>query len=100
MVRRWTPDAVETLQVCLEVTDWDVFCDVHREYINSLTDCINGYVNFCTYNIISTKTVHCFPNNKPWETKDIKAKLNRKKAAFRSGDMEEMKRGQSDFQCF
>lgn len=60
MVRRWTPDAVETLQGCLEVTDWGVFCDVYREYINSLTDCITGYVNFCTYNIIPTKTVH-FP---------------------------------------
>jgi len=33
--------------------------------------------------------VHCFPNNKPWVTKDIKASLNRKKAAFRSGDKED-----------
>lgn len=32
----------------------------------------------------STKIVCHFPNNKPWVTKDIKASLNRKKAAFRS----------------
>ncbi|KAI3375571.1 hypothetical protein L3Q82_003708 [Scortum barcoo] len=40
-------------------------------------------------NIIPTKTVCCFPNNKPWLTKDIKDTLNRKKAACRRGDKEE-----------
>jgi len=37
-----------------------------------------------------------FPNNKPWVTKDIKASLNRKKVAFRSGDKEEMKKVQRE----
>jgi len=53
------------------------------------------YVHFCTDCVIPTKTVHCFPNNKPWVTKDIKASLNRKKAAFRSGD-KEMKKVQRE----
>jgi len=46
--------------------------------------------------VIPTKTVHCFRNNKTWVTKDIKASLNRKKAAFRSGDKEEMKKVQKE----
>ncbi|KAI3376458.1 hypothetical protein L3Q82_016919 [Scortum barcoo] len=43
--------------------------------------------------IIPTKTVRCFPNNKPWVTKDT---LNRKKATFRRGDKEELKKVQTE----
>ena len=32
-----------------------------------------------------------FSNNKPWVTKDLKALLNQKKAAFRSDDISSMK---------
>ncbi|MCI4378807.1 hypothetical protein PGIGA_G00220440 [Pangasianodon gigas] len=56
----------------------------------------SGYVNFCTDSVIPTKTVRCFPNNKPWVTTDIRASLNRKKVAFRSGDKEEMKKAQTE----
>lgn len=90
-VRRWTPDAVGTLQGCFEVTDWNVFLNTQGEDINELTDSITDYINFGTDSIIPTQTVRCFPNNKPWVTKDIKASPNRKKAAFRSGDREEMR---------
>ena len=33
-----------------------------------------------------TKEVRYYPNNKPWVTSDLKAQLNEKKRAFRSGD--------------
>ncbi|KAI3355848.1 hypothetical protein L3Q82_004228 [Scortum barcoo] len=75
-------EAEQTLQGCFEATDWDVLCDVHGEDIEKLTDYITDYVNFCTDNIILTKTVRCFPNNKPWVTKDM---LNRKKASIQEG---------------
>jgi len=86
---RWSQDAEETLQGCSELTDWDVLCNGHGQDIDGLTGCITDYVQFCTDCVILTKTVHCFPNNRPWVTKDIKASLNRKKEAFRSGDKEE-----------
>ncbi|KAI3367054.1 hypothetical protein L3Q82_009687, partial [Scortum barcoo] len=93
-IRRWSQEAEQTLQGCFEVTDWDVLFDAQGEDIPKLSDCIMDYVNFCTDNIIPTKTVRCFPNNKPWVTKNIKDVLNRKKAAFRRGDKEELKRVQ------
>ena len=43
-----------------------------------------------------TRTVRCFPNNKPWITNDLKALLNKKKRAFRSGDREELRRVQHE----
>lgn len=32
-VRKYNPEAVETLQGCLEMTEWDAFCDPHGEDI-------------------------------------------------------------------
>ncbi|KAI3353959.1 hypothetical protein L3Q82_018454, partial [Scortum barcoo] len=58
-------------------------------------NCITDYVNFCMNNIIPAKTTELLPptNNKPWVTKDIK---DRKKAAFRRGDKEELKKVQTE----
>lgn len=52
-----------------------------------LTDCLTEYINFCVDTSVPVKTV-CFPNNKPWVTKDIKALLIVKKRALRSADRE------------
>ena len=40
--------------------------------------------------IVPARTVRCYPNKKPWVTKDIKAILNQKKRAFRGGNREEL----------
>ena len=41
--------------------------------------------------IVPTRTVHSYPNNKPWVTRDIKILLNEKKRAFRTGNREGMR---------
>ncbi|KAI3370791.1 hypothetical protein L3Q82_007331 [Scortum barcoo] len=41
-------------------------------------------------------TVRCYPNNKPWVTREVKTVLNKKKAAFRSRDREAMKAAQQE----
>lgn len=93
-VRTWTHDATEALQDCFESTDWDVLCEPHGEDIDNMTDCITEYIRFCEDTTIPARTVACFSNNKPWITSDLKALLNEKKRAFRSGDREEQRRVQ------
>ncbi|XP_033182022.1 uncharacterized protein LOC117152902 [Anabas testudineus] len=39
-VRKWSQEAIETLQGCFEATDWNVFCDQHGDDINSMTDSV------------------------------------------------------------
>ena len=41
--------------------------------------------------VVSTKTVCCFSNNKPWITSNVKDLLNKKKRAFKEGDQAELK---------
>ena len=42
-------------------------------------------------NTIPTKEFRCYPNNKPWVTSDLKALLNERKRAFRSGDLQSIR---------
>ena len=49
--------------------------------------------------IVPARTVRCYPNNKPWVTKDIKAILNKKKRAFRGGIKEELRDIQRDLKA-
>ena len=57
---------------------------------------ITEYINFCVDSIIPSRTVKCFPNNKPWFTTDLRELLNRKKRAFRNRDREEQRTVQKE----
>ncbi|KAK0138891.1 hypothetical protein N1851_024564 [Merluccius polli] len=61
-----------------------------------MTDCITDYIRFCEVTTMTARTVHCFSNNNPWITSDLKALLNKKKKAFRSGDRGEQRRVQHE----
>ncbi|KAI4896501.1 hypothetical protein NFI96_008243 [Prochilodus magdalenae] len=69
-----------------ETTDWGILRESVGDDINQMTDCITDYINFCTDTIVPVRQVRCFPNNKPWITKDLKKLLNKKKQAFRVKD--------------
>jgi len=87
----WSKESEEALKECFDTTAWDVFTETHREDINAITDCVTDSINFCVENFGPTRTVQCFPNNKPWITIIIKALLKDKKRAFRSGNREELR---------
>ena len=82
-VTKWSTERVEVLRGCFDITDWSVFQSDNGNYdIGAMTD----YINFCVECNIPSKTVKCYPNNKPWVTKDPKLLINQKKAAFHSND--------------
>ena len=84
-VRRWTEEAADRLRDCFESTDWDVLWEQCDGDLDHLTGTITDYIRFCEDIIMPARTVRCYPNNKPWITSDLKALLNKKKRAFRSG---------------
>lgn len=95
-IRRWTPETEEALRDCYNITDWDVLLGAHDEDIDGMTHCLTDYLNFCVDVVVPTKTVRCYPNNKPWITQKVKDVLNRKKKAFKTKDKEEMKDAQKE----
>ena len=54
-------------------------------------DTVSSYINFCVDNIIPSKMVTIFRNNKPWITKELKEILNKKKRIFFTGSESEKK---------
>ncbi|KAI4888703.1 hypothetical protein NFI96_003055 [Prochilodus magdalenae] len=81
---------------CYDTTDWSVLLHPHGEDIKGVTHCVMDYLNFCMDVVVPTKTVCCFPNNKPWITSDVKDILNQKKRAFKDGNWTELKRVQGE----
>ena len=78
------------LQDCLDTTDWDMFKEKTHD-IHELTDTISCYLHFCENNVITSKEIKCYPNNKPWVSKELKELLNLKKKAFLEKDQNKIK---------
>ncbi|KAI3352035.1 hypothetical protein L3Q82_020850 [Scortum barcoo] len=95
-VKQWSEEARDALRDCFDTTDWEVLCGPHEQDIDSLTDCITDYINFCVETTVPTKRARCFSNNKPWVTPDLGALLQEKRTAFQSGDRDELRRVQRD----
>ena len=76
-------------------TYWEVFTQDNPD-INTASDSVTDYIKFCTETVIPKKTVKCFPNNKPYITKEIKDCIHRKKLAFARRDRQEVKRVQKE----
>ena len=64
-VRKSSQEVEETLQGCFEATDWDTLFESYGDDISAMTECVTDYINICVDNTIPTKTVRCFPNNRP-----------------------------------
>ena len=64
---------------------------------DELVDKVTSYVTFCEETVIKTKSVHVYPNNKPWVTKDLKVHLNQKKLSVMKGKKEEYKEKEKEF---
>ena len=88
--RKWTSEAVEVLQACLDSTDWDVF----RTATNSLdeyTEAVTSYISFCEDCCVPSCTRVSYNNDKPWFTAKLRRLRMDKEEAFRSGDKDRFK---------
>ena len=83
-------NCTEQLRGSFECTDWYVFLD-SCSTLDELCDTVSSYINFCEDNVSIKKVIKCFPNNKPWITKDLKLLLNEKKCAFKNKDKNSVK---------
>ena len=79
----WTRETAEELKDCFGSTDWDLFVEANNNNIDKISEVVTDYINYCSENIVPTKRVKCFSNNKPWLTKGLKTILNEKKQAFK-----------------
>ena len=68
------------------------------ENVDHLYDCETDDTNFCVDIQTREKKVLCYPNNKPWITKNLKKTTNEKKFLFAQGDRMALKLKQKGLQ--
>ena len=92
-IQSWTEDSIEELRGCFEATEWDLFLSDQVSCNNPelMIDTVTSYITFCVDNVIETKDVRIYPNNKPWVNKEIKHILHQKKLAFLEGDQQKVR---------
>lgn len=92
-IQIWDFDSIAALKGCFEVSDCSVFFQDCGNDVNMLNASVSGYVDFCVDSVIPVKCVRCYPNNKPWVTKDLKHCLDLffKKIVFLNGDKHEVR---------
>ncbi|KAG7459167.1 hypothetical protein JOB18_037064, partial [Solea senegalensis] len=94
--KKWTSEAVQDLQACLDSTDWDVF----RTATNSLdeyTEAVTSYISFCEDCCVPSCTRVSYNNDKPWFTAKLRRLRLDKEEAFRSGDKDRFKEAKYKF---
>ncbi|KAG7506751.1 RNA-directed DNA polymerase from transposon BS [Solea senegalensis] len=94
--KKWTSEAVEDLQACLDSTDWDVF----RTATNSLdeyTEAVTSYISFCEDCCVPSCTRVSYNNDKPWFSAKLRRLRLDKEEAFRSGDKDRFKEAKYKF---
>ena len=86
---------LSALQGCFDCTDWSAFVQSCGN-VYELNHCVTDYINFCVDIQTREKKVLCYPNNKPWITKDLKKILNEQKFLFAQGDRMALKLKQKE----
>ncbi|KAI4883208.1 hypothetical protein NFI96_007672 [Prochilodus magdalenae] len=96
----WPSDADAVLQDCFGCTDWHVFREAAESEgeldLEDYTSAVLGYISKCVEDVTTTKTVTCYPNQKPWLNGEVRSLLKARDAAFRSGDAQELRRARRE----
>lgn len=77
MVRKWEIEKCEELKACFEGSDKSSIIENDID-INTNLDLSSMYFHFCFEMIVLIKKVKINPNNKPWDSKEIKTILGKK----------------------
>ena len=80
--KRWSREAVENLQACLDTTDWDVF-RASTNNQDEYTEAVTSYISFCEDCCVPSHTRVSYNNDKPWFSPKLRQLRKEKEAAFR-----------------
>ncbi|KAI4903353.1 hypothetical protein NFI96_000123 [Prochilodus magdalenae] len=86
-----------TWLVCMVCTFiWEAAESEGELDLEDYTSAVLGYISKCVEDVTTTKTVTCYPNQKPWLNGEVRSLLKARDAAFRSGDAQELRRARRE----
>ncbi len=64
--------------------------------IEAYSDSVTCFIRKCVEDVVTTKTIRVYPNQKPWINSDVRAALSAWTCAFKSGNFDDRKQASYD----
>ncbi len=69
--------------------NWDMFRAASEDDIEAYSDTVTCFIRKCTDDVVPTKTIRIYPNQKPWINSDVRSALSARTSAFKSGNTDD-----------
>ncbi len=89
-IQCWSDQSDAILQDCFDHVDWDMFRAASDDDIEAC------FIRKCIDDVVLTKTIHIYPNQKPWINSDVRSALSARTSAFKSGNTDDRKQSRYD----
>ncbi len=84
------------IQCIFDHVDWDMFRAASDDDIEAYSDSVTCFIRKCVENVVPTKTIRIYPNQKPWINSDVRAALSARTSAFKSWNFDDRKQASYD----
>ncbi len=64
--------------------------------IEAYSDSVTCFIRKCVEEVVPTKTICVYPNQKPWINSDVRAALSARTSAFKSRNFDDQKQASYD----
>ncbi len=95
-IQCWSDQSEAILQDCFDHVDWDMFQAASDDDIEAYSDTVTCFIRKCVEDVVPTKTICIYPNQKPWINSDVRAALSARTSAFKSGNFDDRKQASYD----
>ncbi len=95
-IQCWSDQLDATLQDCFDHVDWDMFRAASDDDIEAYSDSVTCFIRKCIDDVVPTKTIRIYPNQKPWINSDVRSALSARTSAFKSGNTDDRKQASYD----
>ncbi|XP_047657966.1 uncharacterized protein LOC113651947 isoform X2 [Tachysurus fulvidraco] len=95
-IQCWSDQSDAILQDCFDHVDWDMFRAASDDDIEAYSDSVTCFIRKCVEDVVPTKKIRVYPNQKPWINSDVRAALSARTSAFKSGNPDDRKQASYD----
>ncbi len=75
-VQCWSDQSDAILQDCFDHVDWDMFWAASDDDIEAYSDTVTCFIRKCIDDVVPTKTIHIYPNQKLWINSNVRSALS------------------------
>ncbi len=95
-IQCWLEQSDAILQDCFDHVDWDMFRAASDDDIEAYSDTVTCFIRKCIEDVVPTKIICIYPNQKPGINSDVRSALSARTSAFKSGNTDNRKQASYD----